>query len=76
MFFHRTFKYGGDGPTFFKPHKQGKFLIWVETSGRSQPWSWVYFSLVIGLSSASETTSVNTVQNTKVIYHLLVLSTS
>lgn len=76
MFFPKTFKYGGEGPTFFKCPKQVKFLLYVETSSTSQPWSWDYFSLVIGLFSASETTSVNAVQNTKAIYHLVVLSTS
>lgn len=60
------FEYGWEDPTFFKPHKQVKFLLNVETSGKSQPWSCDYFSIVMGLF-ASETTSVDTVQNTKVI---------
>lgn len=53
----------------FKPHKQVKFLLYVETSGKSQPWSCDYFSIVIKLfDSAPETTSVNTVQSSRVIH--------
>lgn len=77
MFFHKMLDYGGEDRTFFKPHKQVKLLLYVKTSGKDQPQSCDYFSIVFGLlDSASETTSVNTVENTKVIYCVVVLSTS